>query len=230
MSEQPPLLPSPPALGRDSFFVAGPNRLALALIDDSASWPQGKLVLAGPEASGKTHLAHIWAAQVGARLLPAARLREEDVPTLAQRPVCVEDVQLIAGDPAQEAALFHLHNLCLAQGQMLLMTGRGAPPTWELTLPDLASRIQATQVARLEEPDDALLAAVLAKLFHDHLTVPAPNVIPYLLSHMPRSFAVARHVVAEIERRALGTPKGATRAKAAEALALLAQDDPEGAE
>lgn len=230
MAEQPSLLPSRPALGREAFFVTESNRLALTQIDDTASWPQGKLLLTGPHGAGKTHLANVWATAQGARIISADALRSDQVPDLANGPVCLEDLDRIAADTDRESAAFHLHNLCLAQGQPLLMTGTAEPGTWGLILPDLASRIQATPLARLSEPDDALLAAVLAKLFHDLLTRPAPNVIPYLLTHMPRSFATARRVVQEIDRRALGTPKGVTRAKAAEVLARLAEEGTLGAD
>lgn len=230
MADQQPLWPSRPALGRDAFFVTEANRLALTQIDGTATWPQGKLLLIGPHGAGKTHLAHVWAEAQGARIVSARGLCAEQVPDLVCQPVCLEDLDRIAGDPDRQNAAFHLHNLCQAQGQPLLLTGTGEPGTWGLTLPDLASRIQATPLARLSEPDDALLAAVLAKMFHDHLTVPAPNVIPYLLTHMPRSFAMARRVVQDIDRRALGTPKGVTRAKAAEVLARLAQEGALGAD
>ena len=59
-------LPARPALGRDAFFVADSNALAVAAIDGWRDWAGGKLVLVGPAGSGKTHLSHVWAADTGA--------------------------------------------------------------------------------------------------------------------------------------------------------------------
>lgn len=221
-------LPRRLALGREDFFVTEANALAMALIDSWRNWAGGKLALVGPQGAGKTHLAHVWAAESGARILTARALATADIPTLATAPVCVEDIQKIAGQPEAEKALFHLHNLVLAEHHPLMLTADSAPSDWGIKLPDLASRVIGTQVARIGPPDDRLLTAVLAKLFADRQSVPAPDVIPYLLRHMPRSFAAAGQVVAEIDRRALATRGGATRNKARDVLEALELCEPSG--
>ncbi len=147
-------LPARAALGRDDFFVSPANALAVAMIDHAETWPGGKLVLSGPPGSGKTHLAQVWAARTGARIVAARDLDDAAVPDLARGPVAVEDVPEIAGEPAAQTALFHLHNLAQAEGHRLLLTGRSAPSHWALTLPDLQSRIAAAPHVALSEPDD----------------------------------------------------------------------------
>ncbi|KMK67673.1 DnaA ATPase domain-containing protein [Puniceibacterium sp. IMCC21224] len=204
-------LPFRPALGRGDFYISVANALASRMVDSAQLWPGGKLVLVGPAGSGKTHLAHVWSTESGARILAATDLPDADIPALAEGPVCVEDVSAIAGDAAAEEALFHLHNLVLAQGHRLLVTARTPPAQWALHLPDLASRMTGTQTARLEHPDDDLLAAVMAKLFADRQIVPAPDVLPYLVRHMSRSFDMARQLVTELDKEALGRPRGVSR-------------------
>lgn len=204
-------LPARTALGRDDFFVAPSNHVAVALVEDSQLWPNGKLVLCGPEGSGKTHLAHVWAAQSGARLISATELTEAEVPALAAGPLAVEDVPLIAEDSAAQNALFHLHNLILANGHRLMLTGRGSPRHWHLGLPDLQSRMDGTQAAQLEAPDDHLLSVVLAKLFADRQITPKPDVIPYLVTHMDRSFGAAQSMVDRLDRATLQQGRGLTR-------------------
>ncbi len=196
-------LPAKPALGRDDFFVSPANALAVSMIEASQSWPEGKLVLTGPAGSGKSHLVHVWAALSGAKTVGASELLERDVPNLANGPVAVEDVPDIVDDPDAQSALFHLHNLLRAQGFMLLMTGQKPPTLWRLSLPDLQSRIQGTAHVALQEPDDALLAAVLAKLFADRQITPKPDVIPYLLNQIERSFQSAAEVVDRLDRVSL---------------------------
>ena len=214
-------LPVRTVLGRDDFLVAPSNAVAVALIDRWPDWPGGKLLLAGPEGAGKTHLAHVWAAVSGARVVAAAALADGDIPALATTPVAVEDVPAIAGDAAAETALFHLHNLVLERGHSLLLTGRGAPAHWPLSLPDLKSRLQGTTLAELAPPDDNLLAAVLAKQFADCQTMPRPDVIPYLVAHMSRSFAAARDIVARLDAESLARKRPITRNMA---IALLRED------
>ncbi|TMM50904.1 chromosomal replication initiator DnaA [Sulfitobacter sabulilitoris] len=211
-------LPARPALGRDDFMVAPSNAIAVAMIENWQGWAGGKLALTGPPGAGKTHLAHVWAAAADARIVPARDLAGADIPSLAQTCVAVEDVPAIKGDIAAQTALFHLHNLVLSEGRSLLLTGSGAVPHWPLDLPDLVSRIAAAPTAALDPPDDALLCAVLAKLFADRQLTPKPDVIPYLARRMVRSFAAAGDLVAALDSASLARQRPVTRALAAQVL------------
>jgi chromosomal replication initiation ATPase DnaA len=204
-------------LGREDFFVSPANALAVAMIS-ATSWPGNKLVLSGPAGAGKTHLAHVWAAETGGRIIQARDLRYDDVPALASTPIAVEDVPMIAGDPDLQKTLFHLHNLTLAEGNALLITGRMAPKFWELPLPDLQSRIEGAHHVALDPPDDALLGAVLAKLFLDRQLNPGPEVISYLVKHMDRRFETAANVVAQLDLVALTEKRDITRSLAVRVL------------
>lgn len=207
-------LPMRTALGRDDFFVSPANAMALALVESWPDWAGGKLVLSGPHGAGKTHLTHVWAALSGARIVAATALSEATIPDLATGPVAVEDVPDIASDPSAQTALFHLHNLVLAEGHSLLMTGEGEPKHWGLTLPDLKSRMQGTTTATLEQPDDMLLTVVMAKLFNDRQLTPHPDTIPYLVRQMDRSFATAQALVEALDRVSLSEKRPITRSLA----------------
>lgn len=209
----------PEAMGRGDFFVAPSNAAALAAVEDWARWPGGKLVLLGPPGSGKTHLARIWAAEAGAAVVPAAALAPEALPALAAAGrVAVEDAEAVAGEPAREAALLHLHNLIAEGGGRLLLTARAPAAAWGLRLPDLASRMESAAHARLGEPDDRLLSAVLVKLFADRQIAVTPALIPYLCRRIERSLAAARAAVAALDAAALAQGRPVTLALARELL------------
>lgn len=214
-------LPAKPALEREDFFVAPSNAMAVALLDPAFHWPSGKMVLTGPAGSGKTHLAHVWARQSGAWIIPAHALPFEDLLTLSEGSIVVEDVPDIALDPCAQDALFHLHNLVLSAGHRMMMTGRGAPNLWALSLPDLQSRVQAATHAELQAPDDALLTVVLAKLFSDRQITPKPDVIPYLVAHMERSFANAAQIVEWLDYLSLSEQRTLSRPLAIRALSHI---------
>ena len=209
-------LGAPVRLRREDFFVASSNAQALQAVEAWRDWPGGKLVLVGPSGAGKTHLAHVWATAAEAVVVAGGALAAVDVPSLGPR-VVVEDAHAVAGDPGAEAALFHLHNLILPEGR-LLITASAAPRDWGLGLPDLVSRMQAASLARLEPADDGLLSAVLVKLFADRqITVP-PNLIAYLVPRIERSLLAAAGVVAALDAAALAQGRPVTRALAAELL------------
>ena len=207
-------LPSIQAMTRADFLVAPSNALALQTIERWQDWPGRKLLLVGPEAAGKTHLVHVWAALADAVILQGEALATTDIALLSGRAVAVDNADRIG---EAETDLFHLHNLVTASGALLL-TARTPPRDWGLHLPDLFSRMQATPIAHLDAPDDALLSAVLVKLFADRQVAVPPNLIPYLLSRMPRSIAAARALVADLDARALAAGRPITRALAGEVL------------
>ncbi|WP_420860884.1 chromosomal replication initiator DnaA [Algirhabdus cladophorae] len=216
-------LPSVPALGRDAFFVSPSNHVALALLEKPGNWSNRKMLLCGPAKSGKTHLAHVWAEQTGAQVFAAKDVTLDSVAGIAQKAfVVIEDLHEAAGDPDAETALFHAHNLILAEGGTLLLTGTDEPSVWPIALPDLASRVQGTALAQLLAPDDQLLAMVMVKQFADRQLTPPAKVLTYLTTHMERSFAHATALVDEMDRIALRTRKPLNRTVAAQALDKLA--------
>jgi chromosomal replication initiation ATPase DnaA len=208
------------ALGHDeSFaredFLAGPqNAAALALIERWPEWPARAILLVGPEGAGKSHLAAIWAARSGARVIAARELDEASVPALlASGALVVED---LATWHVEERALFHLLNLAREQNVNLLFTARSQPAAWPVKLPDLVSRLRELPVVNLDPPDDALLRAVLVKLFADRQLAVDEALIAYLVTRMERSFAAARAAVAALDREALRQQRPVTRALASE--------------
>ena len=198
-------LPVRPALGREDFFVSPANALAVTTLDQPELWPNGKLLLIGPEGAGKTHLAMVFAARTGAQVIGAGNLAAADLPEAAA--LVIENADTVAGDTAAETALFHLHNHMTGRGGLLLLTAARAPRDWGLTLPDLQSRMEATASATPLPPDDALLGAVLVKLFADRQLQVAPGLIRWLVRRIDRSFATARAVVAALDAEALATKR-----------------------
>ncbi|MGQ0566817.1 MAG: chromosomal replication initiator DnaA [Gemmobacter sp.] len=213
-------LPHRPALDREAFFAAPSNAAALAAVEGWRGWPGGRMLLVGPTGAGKTHLAHVFAAACrGAVVVPARGLVEADVPRLAALPgVAVEDAEAVAGDRAAETVLFHLHNLVLAEGGRLLLTAALPPRDWGVGLPDLLSRMQAAPLVRVEPPCDALLSALLEKLFADRQIEVTPSLIRWLVPRIERSFAAAGEVVARLDAAALARRQPLTRKLAAEVL------------
>jgi chromosomal replication initiation ATPase DnaA len=211
-------LPARPAQGLDDFLVTPSNVNAMATIEGWENWPNRKLVLAGDEGTGKTHLTHVWAGQSGAQIIPASALPDLKIEDLAGQSVALEDAGQIAGNTDAENALFHLHNLVLAEGGALLITARTAPSRWGLTLPDLRSRMEGTTLTRLDPPDDMLLSAVLVKLFHDRQITVQANLIDYLLPRMERSLAEAARLGALLDQTALSQGRALTRALASRVL------------
>lgn len=209
-------LPGQPALRREDFLAAPGNAAALALIDAFPHWPARVVCLVGPEGAGKSHLAAIFAERSGARTVAARDLEREGVPdALSAGALVLEDLEQGGfGEPA----LFHLLNLAREQDAFLLMTARTPPSTFALATADLASRLRAVPVFEIAPADDALLAAVLVKLFADRQLAVDEATVQYLLLRMQRSVAGAKRIVDALDSAALAAHRPVTRAFAAQVL------------
>lgn len=182
-----------PRLANADFVISDTNRDAVAWLGDPRRWPIPRTVLIGPPASGKTHLAQLFAAANGVDVIDDADTRP---------------------DPE---ALFHAWNAATPE-RPLLMTATLLPVHWPHRLADLASRLAATPQVRLGDPDDALIAAVLAKHFADRGLRVGADVIGWLVLRIERSFGAARDIVAQLDALALAERRDITVPLARELL------------
>jgi chromosomal replication initiation ATPase DnaA len=216
-------LPLDPRYGREDFLVSPSNERAYALIERWPDWPDPILHLTGPEGSGKSHLASIWATAAHAWTIDAFEVSRERVPHLVSNgALVVEDADRGNRD---EAALFHLLNLSRERGAFVVLTSAGPVDAWGIRTPDLVSRLRLAPGISLDPPDDALLKAVLVKLFVDRQLVVDTSVVEFLTLRIERSLARAAEVVMDLDREALSRGRRITRPMAAEILGRFAGAD-----
>ena len=209
-------LPHAERLTRDDFLEGPANEAGLSLIDSWPDWPNRIMLLVGPEGSGKSHLASIWAELSGARSTSAYALTADAVPgALATGALVVDDLKPQGFD---ERALFHLLNLARQDEAYVLMTARIPPSAFEVELRDLRSRLRAVPVVTLLPPDDLLLRALIVKFCADRQLIVDESVVSYLTSRIERSTTAARQAVELLDSEALRLGRPVTRALAAELL------------
>jgi chromosomal replication initiation ATPase DnaA len=188
----------------DTLVVAEANRDAARLLTDWRSWPGGALALAGPGGSGKTHLALAWALEVGARQVSpnagpddgAAIFRESN------GRLFIDD----ADGQFDEAMMWRVLDLARAETGAVLLVGAAPPERWRVNLPDLRSRLAALPVARLGEPDEALMEVVLHRICREQFIQLSDDAARYLAKRLPRTFAAAHQWAAALDA---GLVKGA---------------------
>jgi chromosomal replication initiation ATPase DnaA len=209
-------LPHAESLTRDNFLEGPANEAGLALIDRWPDWPNRIMLLVGPEGSGKSHLAAIWAEEAGARSTSAHALTATAVPgALATGALVVEDLKSADFD---ERAMFHLMNLAREDDAAVLITARAPPSAFEVELRDLRSRLRTVPVVSLLAPDDQLFRGLIVKFCADRQMTIDETVVAYLSSRIERSYAAVRRTVELLDSEALRLGRPVTRALAAELL------------
>jgi chromosomal replication initiation ATPase DnaA len=219
-------LPLDPRFGREDFLVSPSNEQAYGVIERWPDWPDTILVLRGPRGSGKSHLASIWATTARAWTIDGFEVTESRVPHLISNgALVIEDADRSERD---EAALFHLLNLARERKAFVLLTCEAPPDRWGLRTPDLLSRLRLAPRIDLDPPDDALLKAVLVKLFVDRQLVVDTTVVDYIAIRIERSLGRAAELVAALDREALSRGRRISRPIAAAVLeASQDMDEPE---
>lgn len=106
--------------------------------------------------------------------------------------------------------LFHAWNDAQTTRQPLLMIAEVAPPEWAVALPDLASRLAATPVVSLGPPDDAWIAAVIARHFARRGLTLLPDVLAYIVPRAPRSHRGVIAMIDALDAAALAKKGGVT--------------------
>jgi len=201
-----------PDFSRSSFVVSPCNASAVEAVDAWPAWRGGALALDGPEGSGKSHLANIWALHAQATLV-SSTVRAEDLAALGG-PVLWEDADLTTHDET----LFHLINIAARPGGGLLATARTPPSQWRTEVPDLRSRLNALPVALLPEPDDTILTGALLKFFQERHIRPSEELLAYLVRRIERSIPKALEIVAKLDETASAQGRPVSRALARQVL------------
>lgn len=204
-----------PSHAADDFLVGAGNALAHARILAWPQWPEAVTLVIGPAASGKSHLARIFADRSGARVASP-----ESIAALAaengEGALVIEDVDRSGYD---EPSLFHLLNQAMRGRRTLLLTARDDIALWPLSTDDVRSRVRRAPMFRLEVSDDIELSHMFAKLFGDRQISVDPRIIHYLVARMERSPEEVAILVDLMDRLALARGTAITRSIATEALA-----------
>ena len=181
------------------FIISDCNSIAAQWIDRWPHWVGQfcALNIAGPQASGKSHLAAVWQAKSGAVLLSNL---DNDLTGLGDALHFVVDLSIVS---LGETGLFHLFNHTRDIGGSLLIISTEPVARMAWQVPDLASRMRAVNLAMIDGPDDTLLYGLLHKNFVERQLYAPENVLQYLIARMERSFAAAREVVVRMDRLSL---------------------------
>lgn len=177
----------------EAFVESGCNAEAVGVLK---RWPDGAgavLALHGPAGSGKSRLGAAWAERVGAVALHGGEAALIDPLELEGRPILLD-----RAPDADDESLFHLINLAMTGGALLLV-GRQPPRAWPTALPDLRSRLDAVRTVVIGAPDDAVLSAILRARFAERSIAPSEETVDYLVRRLDRSAGAASAVVARLD-------------------------------
>ena len=200
-------------------FLAGPNGAALATVRAAADGEERQVFVWGGAGQGRSHLLEgaVRRAQEQGRdacLLPAGELLPlvpEVLESMEQFDLlALDDVDRFAGHAQWEEALFHLYNRVMAGGGVLLFSAAAAPGAPRWLLPDLATRLAAGPVFRLQPLSEEELAALLAERARERGLKLGAEVARFMVMRSERSPALLLERLAVLDRTALARQRAPT--------------------
>ncbi len=206
-----PLPQQPPRYDRKAFLIAPSNESAWRAAEAWLASDDPALIICGPCGAGKTHLASILAEEDG-------RFGDWRTPITHDAGDVIVFDDLPASDP--KTFMTTVEDVA-ASGKRCVLVGRGNPGDWANGLKDLKTRLEAIPRAYLNEPDEALLRAVMSKAFSDRQLSVGHAVIEYAAPRLPRSFAAIHGFVSLADELAAQRKKPITIVLAKEILDSL---------
>ncbi|GAA5128244.1 DnaA regulatory inactivator Hda [Alloalcanivorax gelatiniphagus] len=200
-------------------FHAGPNGAALATVAAAADGDERQVFVWGGAGQGRSHLLEgaVRRAQEQGRdacLLPAGELLPlvpEVLESMEQfQLLALDDVDRFAGHGHWEEALFHLYNRVMAGGGSLLFSAGAAPGAAPWLLPDLATRLAAGPVFRLQPLSEESLAALLTERARERGLKLGAEVARFMVMRSERSPALLLERLAVLDRTALARQRAPT--------------------
>jgi len=180
-----------------TLVVSEANRDAANLLTGWRAWPNGALALTGPQGSGKTHLALAWALEAGARQITPLATPDDAAAIFRDSGgrLFIDD----AHGERDDAMLWRVLDMARTDGGAVLLAGADAPANWATPIPDLASRLKSLAVARLGEPDEALMEVVLRRVCREQFILLSDDAARFLARRLPRTFAAAHQMAAALD-------------------------------
>jgi chromosomal replication initiation ATPase DnaA len=176
-------LPTSENYNPQDYFVSSSNKNAAKLIKIFPDWHNNGIVIFGPAKSGKTHIAYIWKSLANANLYDFKS--NFDINIISTNGNCIFDnFECIPEE--NEKSFFQIYNDIIKNKKFILILISN--DNFSVKLRDLKSRIDALNSAKLNNPDDKLIHAIVLKFFHDNQIIVTPDVINFILNRISRNF------------------------------------------
>jgi len=184
-----------PGLAIDDFFVSTSNKKAYSFILNKKIDNQ-KILLIGPNKSGKTHLGKIWQKNNNA----VSYENNFEIILNYKKNIFIDDFL----KNINEEKIFHLINHCSINKLTILLTSKKEVFEHNFLLKDLVSRLKTFNLLRIDLPDDDLIINLIIKLLHDkQIIIKNEEIFHYILKRIERSYEEIFLLIEKIDKLSL---------------------------
>ena len=188
----------------EDYYVSKSNFFAFQLIEKWPKWEKNILNIFGEKYSGKTHLANIFKKKNKAKKITEKELSDENLRELKlYENIILDDFENVC----EERILYSLFNLIDQDNKFLLINSEMPINEINFNLKDLKSRSKNCLFAKIENPDDELIFALILKSFSDRQISVEKKLIEYVIKRIDRSYGKISEFIYKVDELSLKKKK-----------------------
>ena len=180
----------------DDFYVGKSNFYPFELINNWPKWEKNFLNISGEKFSGKTHLANIFLKKFNGIRIESNLLNDENLRSIKPyQNVVLENLNL----DVNERLIYSLFNIIDQDNKFLIITSAKPVVEIDFKLKDLKSRTKNCLLAKIENPDDELMFALILKNLSDRQITLDKKLIDFIIKRVERSYVIIFQFIYKID-------------------------------
>ena len=182
------------------YYVSKSNFFAFNIIQNWPKWERKILNISGEKFSGKTHLAKIFQSKSKALYFTHENINDEIFKEIRlKESIIIDNFEKIEN----EKLLYSLFNLIHQDNKFLLILSNKAISEMNYKLNDLSSRAKNCIFARIENPEDDLIFAIILKCFSDRQIKLEKKIIEFIIKRIDRSYGKIYEFIYKVDELSL---------------------------
>ena len=188
----------------DDFYVGKSNFYPFKLINNWPKWEKNFLNISGEKFSGKTHLTNIFLKKFSGIKLESSLLTNENLKIIKPyQNIVLENLNL----DVSEELIYTLFNIIDQDNKFLIITSSTPIAEINFMLEDLKSRTKNCLLAKIENPDDELMFALILKNLSDRQITLDKKLIDFIIKRVERSYGKIFEFIYKIDKISLKKKK-----------------------
>ena len=188
----------------DDFYVGKSNYYTFELINKWPKWEKNFLNISGERYSGKTHLVNIFLKKFEGVRIAANLLNDDNIQIIkSHKNIVLEDLTL----NVSEKLIYTLFNIIDQDNKFLVITSTKPIAEINFQLEDLRSRTKNCLLAKIENPDDELMFALILKNLSDRQITLDKKLIDFIIKRIDRSYGKIFEFIYKIDEISLKKKK-----------------------
>ena len=188
----------------EDYFVSKSNYFAFEILQKWPKWEKNILNIYGESFSGKTHLSKIFLDKNNGLMIYEKDINDE----IFKKLKLYENIVLDGFNyETNEKLLYSIFNLIDSENKFLIINSINPINEIDFQLKDLVSRAKNCLFAKIENPDDELMNAIILKNFSDRQIKIDNKLIDYIAKRIDRSYSKISKFIYKIDELSLKKKK-----------------------